>query len=100
MRTCRTGRSPSDTARTIVDRDQLAVELERVRRLGHASAVGEREVHLNAIAAPVFGGRGELAAILGVQGPSARFTREAMREALPQLLAHGGQLSRLLGRPG
>lgn len=87
------------TGRTIVDREQLAAELERVRRVGHASALGEREAHLNALAAPVFGGRGELAAILGLQGPSSRFGRERMREALPHLLAHAGELSRALGRP-
>jgi IclR family acetate operon transcriptional repressor len=88
------------TERTIVDREQLAVELDRVRRVGHASAVGEREVHLNALAAPVFGARGELAAIVGVQGPSSRFGRERMREALPRLLEHGGAISRLLGWQG
>src|SRR5205085_3258139 len=40
------------TARTITDRRKLAAELERVRRQGYAEAVGEREPHLNAIAAP------------------------------------------------
>jgi IclR family acetate operon transcriptional repressor len=88
------------TDRTIVDRELLDSELERVRRLGHASAAGEREADLNAIAAPVFGGRGELVAIVGVQGPSSRFSRERMREALPHLLAHAEALSRLLGGPG
>ena len=42
-------------------------------RSGWARAAGEREQHLNAIAAPVFGARGELAAIVGVQGPDTRF---------------------------
>ena len=45
------------TARTITDRRKLSTELERVRRQGYAEAVGEREPHLNAIAAPVFSGR-------------------------------------------
>jgi len=88
------------TERTIVDRKELAAELERVRKAGHASALGEREAHLNALAAPVFGGRGELAAIVGVQGPSSRFSREPMREALPHLLEHAAAISRRLGWPG
>ena len=88
------------TARTIVDQAVLAAELDRVRKLGHASAAGEREVDLNAIAAPVFGARGELAAIVGVQGPASRFSREPMRTALPHLLAHAEALSRVLGWVG
>ena len=59
------------TPRTITDRQRLTAELERVRRQGWAEAVGEREPDLNAIAAPVFDARGELVAILGVQGPSS-----------------------------
>lgn len=94
------GRLAAHTERTIVDRTALAEELERVRRQGHASALGEREPHLNAIAAPVFDGGGDLAAILGVQGPSSRFDREAMREALPCLLRHAGEVSRALGWGG
>lgn len=91
------GELSAHTSRTIVDRELLAAELERVRRLGHASAVGEREEHLNALAAPIFGARGELAAIVGLQGPSSRFGRERMREALPALLEHAGAISHLLG---
>src|SRR4051794_29530695 len=58
------------TPRTITDRRKLAAELERVRRLGYADAAGERELDLNAVAAPVFGAREELAAIIGIQGPA------------------------------
>ena len=87
------------TERTITDPSALADELETVRRAGHASAAGEREPDLNAIAAPVFAGRGELAAILGVQGPSSRFGRDAMRQALESLLPHAEAVSRDLGWP-
>jgi IclR family acetate operon transcriptional repressor len=85
------------TPRTIVDRRKVVAELERVRRQGYAEALGERETHLNAIAAPVFGPGGELSAIVGVQGPSSRFGREGMRRALDPLLAHAGEISRALG---
>jgi IclR family acetate operon transcriptional repressor len=85
------------TKRTITNRERLAAELDRVRRLGFAEAVGEREEHLNAIAAPVFGARGELMAILGVQGPALRFNREAMRAAVQALLERTDAVSATLG---
>jgi IclR family acetate operon transcriptional repressor len=85
------------TKRTVTNRERLAAELDRVRRLGFAEAVGEREEHLNAIAAPVFGARGELMAILGVQGPALRFNREAMRAAVQALLERTDAVSATLG---
>src|SRR5207249_2380800 len=79
------------TKRTITGRRRLAAELERIRRQGYAEAIGEREPDLNAIAAPIFGARGELAAIMGLQGPSARAVRAedeerglALRDELEQ----------------
>lgn len=91
------GRLKPFTPRTLTDRSKLDAEVRRVRRQGFAEAVGEREPHLNAIAAPVFGAGGELAAILGLQGPSSRFGREAMRSALPRLAAHAEAVSVGLG---
>jgi DNA-binding IclR family transcriptional regulator len=85
------------TPRTITDRRKLSAELERVRRQGYAEAVGEREPHLNAIAAPVFSARDELAAIIGVQGPSSRFGRDAMRSALDPLLTRAQAVSEAIG---
>jgi IclR family acetate operon transcriptional repressor len=85
------------TERTITDRDALARELECVRECGYAEAIGEREPDLGALAAPVFGRGGELAAILGIQGPASRLpaaTRRALREPL---LAAAAELERALG---
>jgi IclR family acetate operon transcriptional repressor len=85
------------TQRTVVDRAKLAAEVEHVRRKGWAEAAGERETDLNAIAAPVFGADGQLAAILGLQGPEGRFDRPARRAALGPLLAHARAVSNGLG---
>jgi len=85
------------TERTITDPAALAVELDAVRERGYGEAVGEREVDLTAVSAPVFGRGGELAAILGLQGPSARLpalTRRTLREPL---LAAAIQLGTALG---
>jgi IclR family acetate operon transcriptional repressor len=85
------------TARTITDPASLAREIELVRARGWAEAVGEREEDLNAIAAPVRGSRGELAAILGLQGPSSRFDPAAMKAAAAQLLGRAAAVSEALG---
>jgi IclR family acetate operon transcriptional repressor len=97
-----TGRSPRPplrayTARTITDVAAFEVELERVRRRGFGEAYEEREVGLNAIAAPVFGSDDALAAVVALQGPLPRFGRGAARKALTVLLARADAISRALG---
>jgi IclR family acetate operon transcriptional repressor len=86
------------TKTTITDPEELAEEVSRTASRGWAEALGERELDLNAIAAPITGRRGELVAILGLQGPADRFNRRAMRAALDQLLASAARLS--AGHPG
>jgi len=85
------------TERTITDRARLARELATVRRQGWAKAEGEREPDLNALAAPILGRDGALAAILGLQGPGGRMTAERRRAVLPALLRAAGLVSRALG---
>jgi DNA-binding IclR family transcriptional regulator len=91
------GRLRAFTERTIVGRKALAREVERVREQGWAQAVGEREDDLNAVAAPVHGARGDLAAVLGIQGPAARFDENAMARALEPLLTRAAAVSNALG---
>jgi IclR family acetate operon transcriptional repressor len=88
------------TERTRVNRAELEAEVEQVRARGWARAIGEREDELNALAAPVLGSRGELAAILGVQGPASRFGEQAMAGALEPLLAGARAVSNALGWRG
>lgn len=91
------GRLTAFTERTIDDRGALAREVERVREQGWAKAVRERETDLNAVAAPVHGSRGELAAVLGIQGPATRFDEETMARALEPLLTRAAAVSHALG---
>jgi IclR family acetate operon transcriptional repressor len=88
------------TERTITERDALHEELERVRAVGMAEAVGEREPDLNALAAPVMGRGGELVAILGLQGPAARLPAATRRALRDPLLHATGELGQALGGPG
>jgi len=100
-----TGRRPDRllrayTPRTVTDPAVLDRELAAVLQRGYAEAFEERERELNAIAAPVVGGDGELAAIVALQGPIPRFGKTAARRALPALLDAAGAISRELGATG
>lgn len=85
------------TERTITDPQTLAAELAAVRERGFAEAVGEREPDLAALAAPVFGRHGELAAIVGVQGPASRLPAPVRRGLREPLLEAAADLGRALG---
>lgn len=87
------GSLPVYTERTIVDPAVLEVEVARARERGWAEALGEREEDLNAVAVPVLTAAGRLVAVLGVQGPAARFSPRAMRTAAELLLERAAVIS-------
>lgn len=85
------------TERTITDPGVLRAEIAAVRERAYAEAIGEREPDLGAVAVPVLGRGGELAAIIGIQGPASRLppaTRRGLRVALREA---AGELGALLG---
>src|SRR5205814_8320278 len=84
------------TERTIVDHDVLRVEVAGVRERGWGQALGEREEDLNAVAVPVLDPAGKLVAILGVQGPAARFSPRVMRSAVGLLMERAERMSSAL----
>ena len=85
------------TPRTITDPHRLATEIAEVRDRGYAKAVGEREPDLTAITAPVRSARGELEAVVALQGPSSRFDDAEIERALPLLLERADAISREMG---
>jgi DNA-binding IclR family transcriptional regulator len=91
------GRLRRYTDRTIVNREVLDGELRAAVRDGLARALGEREIDLNALAAPVLDARGDLVAVLGVQGPAARFGPSRLGQASGPLRAAAAALSAALG---
>lgn len=91
------GRLAVFTPHTITDPAVLADEIAQVRAQGYAVAVEEREPGLSAIAAPIWGAGGALAAIVALQGPSSRFDDAARQSAVPLLLACAERVSRGLG---
>jgi IclR family transcriptional regulator, acetate operon repressor len=74
------------TDHTITDPAVLTAELARVRERGYATAVGELEDELVAVAAPVFDTAGTCVAALSVSGPAFRMTPGSLAE-LGQLCA-------------
>jgi DNA-binding IclR family transcriptional regulator len=96
-RTLPAGPLTAYTDRTITQRPTLDAELDAIRERGYAYNFGEREDDLHAIAAPVWGSRAELAAIIGVQGPASRFAADAMEAAVRPLLEQTAELSVELG---
>lgn len=66
------GLLPRYTERTIADPERLRAELAGVRRLGYATALGEIEEGLNAVAAPVRDASGQVVAAVSVSGPAYR----------------------------
>src|SRR5919198_3574562 len=88
------------TKKTIARRSDLAAELDAVRERGYAYNFGEREDDLHAVAAPIWGSHGELAAIIGVQGPATRFDRTKMDAAVEPMLEHAREISLELGWTG
>jgi DNA-binding IclR family transcriptional regulator len=85
------------TERTITDPGTLSAELESVRERGIAEADGEREADLAAMAAPVLGRGGELVAIIGLQGPSARLPAAKRRALDGPLRQAAAEVGRALG---
>jgi DNA-binding IclR family transcriptional regulator len=85
------------TPRTITDPRELELEIECVRRRGWAEAFEEREIGLNAIAAPIWSSDGALVGIVALQGPIPRFGRAAARAALRVLEERTAVISAELG---
>jgi IclR family acetate operon transcriptional repressor len=72
-------------SRTVVDPSQLRRELARVRAHGFAEILDELEDGLAAVAMGVRHRGGELAAVVSVTGPAARFAAAARAEAVEAL---------------
>ncbi len=89
------------TPDTVVDGAKLVDHLSTVAGQGYALDLGECEVGLNCIAAPVYGEDGDVAAALSVSGPSFRMSEDVLFSAvLPELSAGAQRLSESLGFEG
>ena len=85
------------TARTITSRAALRDEIAKVRRAGWASAVGELEEELHAVASPVVDKTGRCQAALSVAGPSYRMPVERLPELAEACCRAAVEVGGLLG---
>ena len=85
------------TDRTITGLEPLLEELARIRRRGFATAFGECDASLNAVAAPVHDSRGQVVAALGVWGPATRVTPARVPELVQAARTAAAAVSVRLG---
>jgi DNA-binding IclR family transcriptional regulator len=90
----------SYTERTITELEPLLEELARIRRRGYATAMGEYELGLNAVAAPVHDARGNVVAAVDIWGPAFRLTPRRIPELAAQARETAAAISMRLGGPG
>lgn len=84
------------TGRTIVERDALTAELDRVARAGVAFSRGERQHGAGSVAAPVFGAHGDVVGSISICGPIHRFDAATMRRYAPMVRRCAEEISRVL----
>jgi DNA-binding IclR family transcriptional regulator len=70
--------------------------LAEVRRRGWAQSVGQREVGVASVSAPVLGARGELLAAISISGPIERLGRSPGTRFAPTLVTAAHRLSTAL----
>jgi IclR family acetate operon transcriptional repressor len=85
------------TEHTITELEPLLEELARVRRRGYATAFGEFDQGLNAVAAPVHDARGSVIAAVDVWGPAFRVTPRRVPELVQQVREAAAAVSVRLG---
>ncbi len=88
------------TRRSILERQNLFIELDRIRRLGFAEDDGENEDGAACVGAPIFNAAGEVIAGLSIFAPVARISDEWKLKMTPGLIAHAGMVSAEIGFQG
>ncbi len=79
------------------DRARLLAELALIREHGVATSHEERVPQVSSASAPIFGATGEVAAVLTVSGPSARFDVEHLKRCSALVKEATGQISEQIG---
>jgi IclR family KDG regulon transcriptional repressor len=79
------------------DQAGFAAEFKQIRKRGFAVNRGEWEEGVGAIAAPIFDGRGDVLASIGVVLPSTRFTTAKATEMGRIVVGVAAEISRKLG---
>lgn len=82
------------TETTITGREQLDVELKKVRQVGFAINDQEMSIGVRSVAAPIFGDKGMPIAALNISGPAVRLSRLFLEsEVSPILCKYAAEIS-------
>jgi len=87
----------SYTPATLTNRSRLLEELALIRRRGYSTSVQEVALGVAGMTMPVLGTDGSVKVAVGVSGPMARFTPQAMATIRAELAKTVAEISRLLG---
>ncbi|GAB3296908.1 IclR family transcriptional regulator [Parasphingorhabdus pacifica] len=85
------------TTRTVVAPEELRKDFDLIVRDGYATSYEELELGLNAAAVAVHDDQGGVIAALSASGPSYRFSRKRIREAVGTMTMAAKELSSQLG---
>jgi DNA-binding IclR family transcriptional regulator len=85
------------TFATIVHRQKLLEELEKIRKVGYATAVEELEVGFSTVGAVFRGPMGDVAGAISVGGPSSRVEPKRMSRLGAEVKTTAGRISEHLG---
>jgi DNA-binding IclR family transcriptional regulator len=96
IRLSRIGFTPY-TRNTIVRVDLLLEELSRVRKRGFATAFGEHEPTVNAVAVPIFDQRGSVVAALEVRASASRLQPSRVPELVERARSSAGLVTARIG---
>jgi DNA-binding IclR family transcriptional regulator len=88
---------PAVTPRTLISPDKLRAEVKRVRVRGWALDNEECVAGIRALAAGVFGRRGEIEGCLAIRGPASRLTDAVIEKLAPELVRAALEVSKKLG---
>lgn len=94
------GRLPAFTEETVVDAAVLRQQLAEIAGAGFATTVGEYEVGLNAVAAPVFGGDNQVIAAVSVSAPAYRMPESQLPKVARAVITAGIRISERMGHLG
>lgn len=85
------------TKNTMIDREDLEKEVEKILANGYASSCGEWVADASGVAAPIFDYSGDIVAALTISGPTQRFDDEKVRQYSIEVTQVAAQISKELG---
>lgn len=85
------------TEHTIITREDLMAELDRIRKNGYAEVHNEREIGMSCFSYPIYNYAGKMIAGISVTGPGDRINKESFKDKLHYLAEAASEISSLLG---